>query len=58
MQEELLLVFQFWISPRGSEIFVIEVCRCPKLPQILHVFGPRFFFLGGGESPQILEHRI
>ena len=26
-----------------------------KSTEILHVFGPQFFFLGGGELPEFLE---
>ena len=45
------LVFKFWISWAVPEIFAIKVGGCIKSTEILHVFGPQFFFLGGESSP-------
>jgi len=36
------------------EIFAIKVWGCIKSTEILHVFGPQFFFLGGG-APEFLD---
>ena len=42
--------FRFSISCPVPEIFAVKVRSGRKLPEILHVFGPPFFF-GGGECP-------
>jgi len=44
--------FRFWICCLIPEIFEIKVWIGPKLTEILHVFGPKFF---GGEPPEVLE---
>ena len=41
-------VGRFWISLAIPEIFAIKVWSGPKLTEILHVFGPKFF---GGAPP-------
>jgi len=41
--------FRFWIRCRVPEIFAVKVGSGPKLTEILHVFGPQFFW---GEHPR------
>ena len=43
-----------WISSAVPEIFAVKVGSGPKLTEILHVFGPQFFW-GGGAPPEFLE---
>jgi len=35
--------FRFWICCLVPEIFAVKVGSGPKLTEILHVFGPKFF---------------
>ena len=42
--------FRFWICCLVPEIFAVKVGSGPKLTEILHVFGPKFFW---GSVPRI-----
>ena len=43
---------RFWISSAVLDIFAIKVGSGPKLSEILHVVGPKFFW---GRPPEFLE---
>ena len=45
--------FRFSISCPVSEIFAVKFRSGKKLPEILHVFGPKFF---GGSAPEFLDY--
>jgi len=47
--------FRFSISCPVPEIFAVKVRSGRKLPEILHVFDPPPFFLGGGVPPEFLD---
>jgi len=54
MQEERIdleiLAFRCWISWAIPGTFAIKVGGCIKSTEILHIFGPHFFFFFGGGS--------